>query len=813
MPLPPLKSWSETTSLILVLTLLAGCASPTVRRAERLAEEGEWDKAVVVYRDALKTDPFDEALKEKLEAAKQQAAVPHYTNGRRALEERRIADALTEFKAALGLDPTKVDHHTGMADALRLKEANDQLHTADKLLNLGRSEEALTAYERAVELDPHLTQALTHITEITAQQRSTKMFGGSSQPISLRFQNAKLKEVFEIVARTAGLNVIFDKEVRDEPITIFLKEMAFDDALNLILNTNGMVAQRVAPETLLIMPNNKQKQAQYQDLLMRTYYLNNAKAKDAVNLLRTMLESKHIYVDEKVNAIVVREEPVKLQLAEKLLFAIDRREPEVELDVEVLEVNRTKSLKYGLNYAKQAGTGLVPTGGSGGISTATTQFTYQQLTSIGPQSYLFTLPASVILDFFKQESDAQTLASPKLRVMNNKSASINVGDKQPILLSTTNVLPGQAATGAVPTTSTVTSIEFKDVGVKLTVEPTINLMNEVMMKIKVEVTRLGDQVTLQAAPEIKQFKFGTRTAETVLMLKDDETVVLAGLIQDEKRKTKSTIPLIGDIPILGDILTSKQDDRVSTEVVLTITPRVVRNMDLPSSAAQAFWSGTENTFATSQLYAPQAIPVSQSPGQSQRPHPAPSSLGSRPDMPAVPPGSGAPATDTGLTAGAGSLHEALPPSGLPTVPNGQGTVPETTGSAGDLVARATGSLVLRPLDLSAAVGQEFRVDLTALHLEQISEISVTVTFDPKLLEFHRVTPGMVALASRTADGQIMLTLRRDGAVPSGEGLLAMLFFQAKAPGQIPLDLQMLPGKASTAGTDVTGTSRAIIRAR
>ena len=156
--------------------------------------------------------------------------------------------------------------------------------------------------------------------------------------------------------------MIFDKDVRDEPITIFLKEMAFDDALNLILNTNGMVAQRVAPGDAVDHAEQQAKQAQYQDLLMRTYYLNNAKAKDAVNLLRTMLESKHIYVDEKVNAIVVREEPVKLQLAEKLLFAIDRREPEVELDVEVLEVNRTKSLKYGLNYAKQAGTGLVPTG-------------------------------------------------------------------------------------------------------------------------------------------------------------------------------------------------------------------------------------------------------------------------------------------------------------------------------------------------------------------------------------------------------------------------------------------------------------------
>jgi len=778
-----------------------------------LAEDGEWDKAVAAYRETLKNDPFDEALKDKLEVAKQHAAVVHYANGRRSLEERRIAEALSEFKAALGLDPTKVEHHAGMTDALRLKEANDQLQTADKLLNLGRSEEALTAYERAVELDPSLTQALTHITEITAQQRATKMFGGSSQPISLRFQNAKLKEVFEIVARTAGLNVIFDKEVRDEPITIFIKDMAFDDALNLILNTNGMVAQRVAPETLLIMPNNKQKQAQYQDLLMRTYYLNNAKAKDAVNLLRTMLESKRIYVDEKVNAIVVRDEPVKLQLAERLLFAIDRREPEVELDVEVLEVNRTKSLKYGLNYAKQAGSGLVPTGGSGGISTATTQFTYQQLTSIGPQSYLFTLPASVILDFFKQESDAQTLASPKLRVMNNKSASINVGDKQPILLSTTNVLPGQAVTGAVPTTSTVTSIEFKDVGVKLTVEPTINLMNEVMMKIKVEVTRLGDQVTLQAAPEIKQFKFGTRTAETVLMLKDDETVILAGLIQDEKRKTKSTIPLIGDIPILGDILTSKQDDRVSTEVVLTITPRVVRNMELPSSAAQAFWSGTENTFATSQLYAPQAIPVSQSSGQSQRSHTPPAPLGSVQGTPSVSPLHTTPTHDTMLAPGTKSPQGIAPTSDVSSLPSGQGQALATPVPAAELVARSTGSFILKPLDVATAVGQEFRVDLTALHLEQVSETSVMVTFDPKMLEFRRVTPGSVALASRTADGQVMLTLRRDGTVPPGEGLLAMLFFHAKSPGQFPVDLQVLPGKASTMGTDVTGTSRAIIHAR
>src|SRR6185503_18944445 len=200
---------------------------------------------------------------------------------------------------------------------------------------------------------------------------------------------------------------------------------------------------------------------------------------------------------------------------------IDRKDPEVQLDVEVLEVDRAKSLKYGVNFAKQAAAGIFPDASKGSFSTSATLFTLQQLAELGSGSYLFAIPGSILLDFFKNETDAKTLASPKLRVLNNKQASINVGDKQPILLSTTNVLPGQAATGAVPTTSTVTSIEFKDTGVKLTVEPVINLLDEVTMKLKIEVTRLGDQVTLQASPEIKQFKFGTRSAETTLSLKDD----------------------------------------------------------------------------------------------------------------------------------------------------------------------------------------------------------------------------------------------------------------------------------------------------
>lgn len=791
------RLYSLLTLCLGCVLFLSSCGSPQLRKADRYAADGQWDLAVASYREALKKDAFNLDIQTRLDDARVHAAAGHYAEGHRALAEHRLVEALREFKQALGLDPSKQEHHAGMAEVLRLKEARDQMDAAGKFASLGRPEEALAAYERAVELDPNLTQALDAITQITKQQRAEKSLAGSSQPITLRFQNAKLKEVFEILARTAGVNVIFDKEVRDDPITIFVKDLPFDEALNLILSTNNLLTQRIGSDTLLVMPNSKQKQAQYQDLLLRTFYLANAKAKDAVNLVRTMLDSKKIYVDEKINAIVVRDEPAKLQLAERMLFAIDRREPEVVLDLEVLEVNRTKSLKYGLNFAKQAGSGLVPTGGSGGISTSPTQFTFRQLTALGPESYLFTLPASVLIDFFKQDSDAKTLASPKLRVINNKSASINIGDKQPILLSTTNVLPGQAATGAIPTTSTVTSIEFKDTGVKLTVEPSINLMDEVTMKIKVEVTRLGDQVTLQASPEIKQFKFGTRMAETTLSLRDDETVVLAGLIQEEERKTRSTVPLLGDIPFIGQLFTSTTQDRVETEVVLTLTPRVVRTMGAPPLAMQAMWSGTENTYSTKQLFPPRAVKVAQDAT-------APSALPAK-------------ATAEGKSSGAPASTQ---PAGQPTVPAPEATVPAgpaaqspaPAAASNNQVARLPSPLLFRPTDLSATMGQEFRLDVLATAGMPATEVLSTVVYDPKLIEFRRVGPGAAAISARATDGQVVLTIRRQGGPEAGESVLAMLFFHAKAKGDATVTVQStLGGTASPAGP--VATEQAVVHVK
>ena len=200
----------------------------------------------------------------------------------------------------------------------------------------------MSTYERAIELDPSLTKALDGITAISEAQQIKKSIGGHTEAVTLRFQNTRLKQVFEILARTANINILFEKDVRDDLVTIFTKDLPFDEALRLILTTNQLFSRRVSPDTLLIIPDTKQKRQQFQDLQIRTFYLSNSKAKDTANLLRTILETKRVYVNEPLNTVVIRDQPAKLQLAEQIILANDRQDCEVIFDVEIGEVKRNK---------------------------------------------------------------------------------------------------------------------------------------------------------------------------------------------------------------------------------------------------------------------------------------------------------------------------------------------------------------------------------------------------------------------------------------------------------------------------------------
>jgi len=740
---------------VIAAALLAGCASfyaPDTTLADRLMQEGNWEGAMAAYQEALKDDPFSPTIQAKLNAAKGRVAAAYQERGRAALKERNVPRAIEAFKRALSLEPSNPDHQAALAQAIRYKEAQDRLTIGQKMLKAGRLEDAAEAFERALELDPDLKAAQDGLVQLAEKQKSVSSpLTGSKQPITLKFQNARTKEVFEVLARAGGINVLFEKDMKDDPITIFVKDASFEEALNLILATQGLFVRRLSADTILVIPKTKQKLDQYQDLLIRTFYLSTAKAKDMVNLLRTMLETKRIFVNEDLNAIVMRDSADKVKLAERIILANDRKPGEVMFEIEVLEVDRTLSDRFGVNIAKQASAGVVPSGTTPlPLPGATTPFTFQELTSIGTGSYLFTLPTSVLLDFLRSESATKTLANPRVRVVNNKQAKINIGDKVPILLSTTSTIPG-VVPGTIPTQSTVTSIEFKDTGVKLTVEPNIHLNQDVTIKLQLEVTRLGDLVVLQTNPLIQQFKFGTRTAETSLSLKDGESVVLAGLIQPEDRTTVQKVRGLGDIPVLGEVFKTTTRDVVTTDVILTITPHIVRALELPPVDDQAFWSGTEEAYGLKQLF-----------------------------------------PDTGAGKGiygAAPISPAPAPPGAPSSPRSQ--VPRQP---------PLGVLSLLPPDRTASVGEEIRLDVLVTNIEDLAEGTLTISYDPKVLEFRQAFEGeflkregtaSVTTAANPATGTVAVRLTRpEGSKGvTGTGVLATLAFVAKEPGASPVAIQ------------------------
>src|SRR3989475_1308499 len=344
---------------LIAAVLLAGCFSyyvPDTTLADRLMQEGNWEEAMAAYQEALKDDAFNPTIQAKLNAAKGRVAAAYQERGRAALKERNVPRAIEAFKRALSLEPSNPDHQAGLAQAIRYKEAQDRLTIGQKMLKGGRLEDAAEAFERALEPDRDLHAAQEGLVQLAEKQKSVSSpLTGSKQPITLKFQNARTKEVFEVLARAGGINVLFEKDMKDDPITIFVKDVSFVEALNLILTTQILFILRFTADTILVIPKTKQKLDQYQDLLIRTFYLSTAKAKDMVNLLRTMLETKRIFVNEDLNAIVMRDSADKVKLAERIILANDRKPGEGMFEIEVLEVDKTLSDRFGVNIAKQAG--------------------------------------------------------------------------------------------------------------------------------------------------------------------------------------------------------------------------------------------------------------------------------------------------------------------------------------------------------------------------------------------------------------------------------------------------------------------------
>jgi general secretion pathway protein D len=394
-----------------------------------------------------------------------------------------------------------------------------------------------------------------------------------TRPVSLDFREANLRSVLDLVSRNSGINFVLDKDIRaDARVTVYLKNAKVEDALDFIISSNQLAKKILDSRTIAIYPNTPEKQKDYQEQIVRVFYLAGSDAKNAAAFLKSMLKIKDPFVEERINMLAIRDSQENIQLAEKLIALFDAGEPEVLLEVEVLEVSSKRMLQLGVNPPTSFSLSLLrPLGASG-----------WDLSNIGwvrPKNIGVNV-GNATVDFKSELGDFTTLANPRIRVRNKEKASVMVGDKIPVVATTTGV------GGFVSDTVT-----YLDVGLKLTVEPTIYADDDVAVKVGLEVSTLGASV--QTKSGTLAYQIGTRNATTLLRLQDGETQMLAGLISRNDHNSATGLPGATDLPILGRLLSGHQDSSNKTELVLAITPRILRNIRKPEAQESELWVGTE----------------------------------------------------------------------------------------------------------------------------------------------------------------------------------------------------------------------------
>jgi general secretion pathway protein D len=590
---------------LLSVFLLGGCAAQMAYQdAQKLSAEGRVEASLAKYQDAVKLDPENVEFKTAYVKNLEKEITRLLRQGQRQLDAGQRDEAKKTFGRVLALDPDDERAQAGMQMLAReerhaalLREAAadvEQKHfdAADEKLSVVLRENPKNEAART------LLRQVKEKTESVAPQTvpETLLAAAYRKPISIDFKEATFKQIFDVIAQTSGLNILFDKDLKlDQKASIILKDTTVEAAIYYMLMTNHLERQVMDANTLLIYANSADKQNEYQQVVVKTFLLSNAKAATVADTLKTLLKLHEVVADDKLNMLIVRDTPEALRLAEKLIATQDVPEPEVMLEVEVLEVSRDKMLNLGVNWPGSLS--LTPLSLSGGAS-----LTLDDLRGISSASTGVTLDPLTI-NAQKVDTDDDILASPRIRVLNHEKAKIIVGDKVPNI--TSSIVPSG--------TSTITShsITYLDVGMKLDVEPTIYLDNDVAIRIGLEVSSITGTQTLSDGTQA--YTIGTRNASTMLRLKDGENQVLAGLINSQDSSSATKVPALGDIPILGRLFGSTKDDKQKTEIVLSITPHVIRNIKRPDAPDAEFLSGTENNLRHRPDFAPRPAPAAAAP--------------------------------------------------------------------------------------------------------------------------------------------------------------------------------------------------------
>jgi general secretion pathway protein D len=548
-------AWLRLGALLLLAAASGACATASVVGKARQAEQAQdYDRAVAQYTQALRERPDGADLRLSLGRARLRASEYHFNRGRRMASAGKLEEAAAELQIAAEMNPTseEVDRE--------LQAVRNQVRAKVAVVRGGK-----TALETLIDRARN------------APPPGLELPRGIKLPTSLVFRDANSRDVYTAIARFADVNLLFDPAFRDVPLTIDLRKSTFDEALGALSETTHNFYRVTGARAITIIPDTPAKRREYEEEIVRTFYLSNADVKETIDMLRMVVDLRRLAPITATNAVSVRDTPERIEAAGRLIAAIDKARPEVVVDVELLEVNRSKLLEYGLQIASPGQTGI-----SGGVDVNQTGMTLAQLRYLNSAGvYLTGLPA-LYYRLMKSDLNTRVLANPQLRTADGVTAQARFGDRVPVPSTTFQPI----ATGGVAQ-QPVTSYIYENIGVNIDITPRTHHDEDVSLQLKVELSSISGS-GYGGLPT-----FGNRSVATVIRLKDGETSVLGGLIRDEERTVLEGVPGLSDLPVIGRIFARNRKERQETDIILTLTPHVVRILDLSDEDLRAFRIGRE----------------------------------------------------------------------------------------------------------------------------------------------------------------------------------------------------------------------------
>jgi general secretion pathway protein D len=609
--------------LLVLLVLVAACSTTpnTIDEARKHFEEGRGDEALAMLQKAVRENPEDGALKNEYFRMRDVTVFQWLAQAEALRQTGRFDAAETLYRRILSHHPENPRAAAGLQQVETDRRHAATVAQAEQLVKGGKYREAQDRLRPVLTENPQqrdarrlqrvIDEKLVPPVIVTAQLKPA-----SPKPISIELRDVTLRNIFETLQRATGINFIFDRDVRtDQRTTILLRDATIEDAIRMVLLTSSLEQKVLNENTVFIFPNTPQKLREYQELVVKGFYIANADVKQTANMIRTLVKTRDIFIDEKINLLVIKDTPAAIRLAERLIAAQDLAEPEVMLEVEVLEVASNWLQQLGIRFPDTLAYSLVGAAGVPG------QVSLPEWLNRGSElvRMQFTDPL-FLLSLKQQDGGASVLANPRIRVKNKEKARIHIGDRVPVITTTA------AATGGFVSES----VSYLDIGLKLEVEPLIFLEDEVGMKVGLEVSNIVKEIRIVGSNSLN-YQIGTRNAATNLRLKDGETQVLAGLISREDRRSADRVPGLGELPIAGRLFSNTTDTRNRTEIMLLITPRLARALTRPDAGTVEFAAGTEAATGTPRLGAAPLAPIGGEP--TQPPPGAPDTAGAPPPPP------------------------------------------------------------------------------------------------------------------------------------------------------------------------------------